>query len=204
MHKENSSSHFGGVFCNNAESPPWHTQASLPSQLFMCLWFGSYSPHPISYCEAQGSFRKSSQKEQLKTLAWLARPGKPSFMGTLSVTDWENLPCIAPSDLSTTAVFFCSWLTLHKYSFTHHWENYKPQSPFSPCLSLLNPFSTSTSSFSLFYCYALSLINRCLFVSDLWFAKPSPPYGSGEAILVFLVLQFSQECNFLGERKKQN
>ena len=67
-------------------------------------------------------------------------------------------------------------------------------------LAFLAPFSSLPS---LFYCYAFSLINRCLFVSGLWFAEPSPPYGSGEAILDFLVLQFSQECNFLGKRKKK-
>lgn len=116
----------------------------------------------------------------------------------------ESLPCTASPDPSTAAIFFCSWPTLHKYSFTHHWQNYKSQFLFSPCLCLLNPFSTCTSTFSLFYCYVLPHINRCLSASDLWFAKPSPPYGSGEAILVFLVLQFSQECNFLGKRKKQN
>lgn len=93
--------------------------------------------------------------------------------------------------------------TMHKSSPTHHWQKlhikYSFLSLFLSPESLIHlhiiPFS--------FHCYSFSLINRWLSVSDLWFTQFSPPYGSGEGILVFLVLQFSQECNFLGERKKK-
>lgn len=183
-------------------------QASLPWQHFICLLFGHYSPRPVSKCEIRCSFRKSSQKDLLKTLACWGLPAKPSSVEVLASLDPISCRLRYPSLYYIPGLFHqCSfllfWPTLHKRSFIHHWQNYKSHFPCFPCPSLLSPFPTCTSSLSLFYCYAFSLINRCLFLSDLWFAKPSPPYGSGEAISVFLVLQFSQECNFLGKRKKK-
>lgn len=47
------------------------------------------------------------------------------------------------------------------------------------------------------------LINRCVFASDLWFAKSSPPYGSGEAILVFLVCSSPKNVISLGKGKSK-
>lgn len=68
--------------------------------------------------------------------------------------------------------------------------------------SFLNLFSTCSSSFSL-VCYVLSLINKCLIAADLWFAKTSPPYGSGEAILVFLVCSSPKNVISLGKGKNK-
>lgn len=92
--------------------------------------------------------------------------------------------------------------TLHKSSPTHHWQNYISYSFLSLFLSPESLIHLHIIPFS-FHCSSFSLINRWLSVSDLWFTQFSPPYSSWESILVFLVLQFSQECNFLAERKKK-
>lgn len=93
------------------------------------------------------------------------------------VMDWDTFPCTySPGPFHCHSGFLLFRPTLHKGSFTHHWQNYKIH---IPCFlaSLLDPFPTCTSSLFPFCHYALALINRCLFGSELWFARLSPLSG---------------------------